>query len=490
MKLSRSVERALPCSVGEVLREALQGLASEPARSPDEIVVIGIEAPAVRADLLLERFGERACVSWLPPSGAAFVGIGVAQSIESSGPERFSQIQRAGTALLARLRVHRATDTPLSIPRLFGGFAFDAHGATSDAWRGFGAARFVLPRVTYAVHAERALLSLALDRRELSRAAEQVQLFESAYAALSEPLRAPTSRVARCTGRLEPVPGDFHAQVEDLVRRIALGEMCKAVAARQIVLDFAQPLSPAGTLIALRDQGAECTRFSFQAEGACFVGATPERLLQKRGRQLSTEALAGTVDAGAESPECWLRGSAKELEEHRWVVQAIAGALSPRSVACEVPEQPSIRRLKGLLHLSTPIRARLRGSAHVVELLESLHPTPAVGGVPTELAVDWIRRSEAFDRGWYSGAVGWFDAQGDGDFNVALRSGLMRDTRAWLYAGAGIVKESIASAEYRETTLKLSALLGSLRSQAPSKPLSAPRGHDPCRTHKPSGLSS
>ena len=83
--------------------------------------------------------------------------------------------------------------------------------------------------------------------------------------------------------------------------------------------------------------------------------------------------------------------------------------------------------------------------------------------MPTERALDWIERTESFDRGWYSGAVGWFDASGDGDFNVALRSGLIRDRRAWLCAGAGIVKDSRSEAEYRETTLKLSALLGSLR---------------------------
>jgi isochorismate synthase EntC len=125
-----------------------------------------------------------------------------------------------------------------------------------------------------------------------------------------------------------------------------------------------------------------------------------------------------------------------------------------------------VRRLKHLLHLCSPIRARLSGELHVLELLERLHPTPAVGGVPTALALDWIEAHEPFDRGWYSGAIGWFDARGDGEFNVALRSGLIRDRQARLYAGAGVVRGSLAAAEYAETTLKLAALLGSLRARA------------------------
>jgi isochorismate synthase EntC len=130
-----------------------------------------------------------------------------------------------------------------------------------------------------------------------------------------------------------------------------------------------------------------------------------------------------------------------------------------------LPCLPGVRSLKHILHLCTPIQARLHTDIHVLGLLERLHPTPAVGGVPTGAALDWIGKHEPFDRGWYSGAVGWFDAAGDGDFNVALRSGLVQANRAWLYAGAGVVRESAAAAEYAETTLKLAAVLTSLRAR-------------------------
>jgi isochorismate synthase EntC len=121
-----------------------------------------------------------------------------------------------------------------------------------------------------------------------------------------------------------------------------------------------------------------------------------------------------------------------------------------------------VHRLRTVLHLRTPIRGRLREASHVLALVEKLHPTPAVGGVPTEAAIDFITRHEPDERGWYAGPVGWFDAVGDGRFVVALRSGVVAGKRAELYAGAGIVRDSNAPSEFAETRWKLAALLGAL----------------------------
>jgi menaquinone-specific isochorismate synthase len=419
-----------------------------------------------RPDLLLERFAADACVLWAPPTGLAFAGIGTAKVVERAGPERFNEVRKAGSELLSRVRSNHAPLPALSAPRLFGGFAFSPRGATSSIWEGFGPARFVLPRISYAVDGRRAVLTLAVERRELEQPSPHLELFEQVYDALYAPLAPEPSREAVSVGRWEPDEGDFRRSVDRLLSLIAEGRLDKAVLARQIELSLSPPAHAPATVVALRDQAPECVRFLFRSGAGCFVGATPERLVHKRGKHLETEALAGTIDAGAESPENRLQGSPKELEEHRLVVQAIAGALAPLSVETRVPSQPVIRRLKHLLHLSTPIGALLRDDTHAVDLLCALHTTPAVGGAPTDRALEWIEQNEAFDRGWYSGAVGWFDARGDGDFDVALRSGLLRDNRAWLYAGAGSVQDSASAAEYQETTLKLAALLGSLRSRS------------------------
>jgi isochorismate synthase len=273
-------------------------------------------------------------------------------------------------------------------------------------------------------------------------------------------------RAVEPSSRQDGDPAVFERQVERLVRHIQRGEVSKVVAAREVLLSFAAAAPDAvATVLGLSEAAPECLRFLFRSGDAAFLGATPEQLLHKRGRVLETEALAGSIDARAESPERRLQASAKDLEEHTLVVSAITSALASVCDSPELPARPGVRSLKHLLHLCTPIHARLNREVHVLELLERLHPTPAVGGVPTAVALELIEQTEAFDRGWYAGAIGWFDAHGDGDFNVALRSGLVRSDQAWLYAGAGVVRGSHAALEYAETTWKLSAMLSSLRAR-------------------------
>jgi menaquinone-specific isochorismate synthase len=434
---------------------------------PGDLVLLRVPAPLVVPEALLQRFSDRDCVLWSPPEGPQFAGIDVAASISARGPQRFAEVRRRSGELWRRLRSGPTERGALESARLFGGFAFSDDGAEEGGWASFGAARFVLPRISYARQRQQACLTLAIERSELDRgiASEPVQLFQRVYqTSLSEP-QLSAGRGALAISRTESERVAFERSVDDAVRRIQSGELQKVVAAREVQLSFETVLDSVATVIALREQAPECVRFLFQWGDASFVGATPELLVRTRQRRLETEALAGTIDADAESPEHRLQASAKELEEHQLVVSAISSALAPVCERSISTERPRVRRLKHLLHLSTPIQAQLRVDTHVLDLVERLHPTPAVGGVPTREALDWIRSAERFDRGWYSGAVGWFDAEGDGEFNVALRSGLIRSHQASLYAGAGIVRESTASAEYNETTLKLAAVLGALRSR-------------------------
>jgi isochorismate synthase len=433
-------------------------------RDPSDLVFVRVEVPAIAPEALLEHFSGNDGVLWQPPQGPCFAGIGVAAAIDGQGAGRFAEVRRAQDALWARVGV--AGSGEWDGPRLFGGFAFAPHGATSDHWSGFGPARFVLPRVSYAVSDARASLTLALERRELERpSSESIASFRRAVEVVLDGPRPSPGEAAAPASRRDGDPKSFERYVEQLVERIRRGELQKVVAAREVQLTFSGPLDPVATVVGLREQAPECLRFLFRTGDAAFLGATPERLLHKRGRALETEALAGSIDARAESPERQLQASAKDLEEHALVVSAITSALAPVCESPKLPARPDVRRLKHLLHLCTPIRALLNGDAHVLELLERLHPTPAVGGVPTRAALECIRETESFDRGWYAGSIGWFNALGDGDFNVALRSGLVRSERAWLYAGAGIVRESRAALEYAETTWKLTAMLSSLRAR-------------------------
>jgi isochorismate synthase len=186
--------------------------------------------------------------------------------------------------------------------------------------------------------------------------------------------------------------------------------------------------------------------------------------VSKRGLAVETDGLAGTAKRGADDASIMraLLESAKDRHEHALVVRAIADVLGPRVSSLKVPAEPRIRSLRNVHHLWTPICAVLRDETHVLSLVGALHPTPAVSGTPRERATSWIAAHEPTARGWYTGAVGWIDAAGDGDFVVAIRAGLLGPNDVWLYAGAGIVEGSDPLAELAETRAKQAPMLAAL----------------------------
>jgi menaquinone-specific isochorismate synthase len=212
----------------------------------------------------------------------------------------------------------------------------------------------------------------------------------------------------------------------------------------------------------------QCTRFVVQRGGRAFVGATPELLLRLQGRQLETHALAGTErsdppDAGGAGATCSIAGPAarrllgrdKDRREHQLVVEHIVDRLAPYCAELVAEPMPRVRILRHLLHLETLIRARLVADHHILDMATALHPTPAVAGVPVERSLELLSEVEAGERGWYAGPVGWFDQRGDGALSVALRSMLVGRCSARLFAGAGIVADSVPEAELEETRWKL-----------------------------------
>src|SRR5207244_6370642 len=175
-----------------------------------------------------------------------------------------------------------------------------------------------------------------------------------------------------------------------------------------------------------------------------FLAASPELLVRRDGQRASTVALAGSVRRSADPAVDdhlgeQLMQSAKDREENAIVARRIVRALEPYSVWVTAAPEPSLVRMANIQHLGAAIRAQLAAPVGAIELAGALHPTPAVGGEPSERAVAVIPALEGMDRGWYAGPVGWTDATGDGEFCVALRCALVRGSRAHCYAGCGLV---------------------------------------------------
>ena len=203
--------------------------------------------------------------------------------------------------------------------------------------------------------------------------------------------------------------------------------------------------------------------------GTALVGASPELLVARAGPRVSCQPFAGSAPRSPD-PEtdaangAALAASGKNRHEHQLVVDTMRAALEPLCSDLDVAAQPQLSRTAALWHLSTPIRGTLREmSTTALDLALALHPTPAVGGVPTAAAVDLIAELEG-DRGFYAGAVGWCDARGDGRWVVAIRGAQVSADRreALAQAGGGIVAESDPDDEVAETTTKFRTILSAL----------------------------
>jgi salicylate biosynthesis isochorismate synthase/menaquinone-specific isochorismate synthase len=259
-------------------------------------------------------------------------------------------------------------------------------------------------------------------------------------------------------------PGDFEQAVAEATRRIGSGGLEKVVLAREVVVGAPSAHDPGAVFGALREHFPSCFCFCCGTPEAAFLGASPELLIRRSGAGASTVALAGSTRRSSDPSvddhlgEQLLR-SDKNRREHRIVAEEIVRRLRPHAVWVEAGDEPEVIRVVNIQHLATPVIAQLAEPLSAISLAGLLHPTPAVGGEPGPVASEAIRELEGMDRGWYAGPVGWMDATEDGEFCVALRSALLRDREAHLYAGGGIVAGSDPAAELAETEVKLQALL-------------------------------
>lgn len=242
----------------------------------------------------------------------------------------------------------------------------------------------------------------------------------------------------------------------------------KVVLAHALDVPLEAPIDGLSSLYTLRQNHSDCYLFSTQnAQGQTFLCASPEKLLSIQGGCLATEAIAGSIPRGKTPSDDaryanTLLHDRKELHEHQLVVDFISQRLAHLGLETQRSIRPSLLPLSTIQHLRTPIYADIPPTLHPLDLVATLHPTPAVAGVPREMACDLIQQHEAFERSLYAAPMGWIDYQGDSEFLVGIRSALLDGTQARLYAGAGIVQGSDPQRELDEIELKLRALYSAL----------------------------
>jgi menaquinone-specific isochorismate synthase len=239
------------------------------------------------------------------------------------------------------------------------------------------------------------------------------------------------------------------------VERIRSGHLGKAVLARDLAAHAAEPIDTRVLLDRLARRFPAC--YTFACAG--LVGATPELLVRRTGDRVDSLVLAGTTARGTSPADDVARGlalfaCAKDREEHGYAAEMVGDALTPLCAELMMPGEPELLTLANVIHLATPVRARLDQERSVFDVVANLHPTPAVCGTPTDVALELIRELESMDRGRYAGPVGWVDARGDGEWAIALRCAEIDGRQARLFAGCGIVADSDPPAELAEAQTK------------------------------------
>ncbi len=374
-------------------------------------------------------------VAWVR-RGEGLVGWGVAARLTTAGATRFADADKWWRETTARAVVRDEVEEPGTGPVCFGAFGFADEPGDSA---------LVVPAYVVGRRGDRAWLTTisatGLDR--LDPSLDQV-----------EPLRPPAG-VRFVDGALN---GDqWMTVVADAVTRIGEGDLEKVVLARDLVATADEPIDVRWPLRRLTETYPMC--WTFHVDG--LFGATPEMLVRRERGLVTSRVLAGTIRRTGDDQHdlalaAALARSSKDLEEHEYAVRSVADALEPHCSSMNVPEAPFVLHLPNVMHLATDVAGVVHDAATVssLQLAESLHPSAAVGGTPTSVAVQLIAEIEGMTRDRYAGPVGWMDATGDGEWGIALRSAVLEGSTVRLFAGCGIVADSDPSAELAEAQAK------------------------------------
>lgn len=393
-------------------------------------VLVPASDPAASA-ALIDLLPADAPLSWLR-RGEGLVGWGVAATVRTSGPTRFSDAAKWWTETVAAATVEDSVDEPGTGLVCFGTFTF------SEETHADGDSVLVVPQVVVGRRGDLTWLTT------IGVADAHVEVADAP---------APPVDLTFADGALS---GDeWMDVVADAVSRIEAGDLEKIVLARDLVATAAAPIDIRWPLRRLASAYPTC--WTFHVDG--LFGATPEMLVRRERGLVTSRVLAGTIRRTGDDERdlalaAMLAHSSKDLEEHEYAVRSVAEALEPYCSSMNVPETPFVLHLPNVLHLATDVAGVARDGESALELAAALHPSAAVGGTPTPVARALITEIEGMDRGRYAAPVGWMDATGDGEWGIALRSGVLHDNQVRLFAGCGIVGGSDPAAELAESQAK------------------------------------
>ena len=401
-----------------------------------------------------------------------FAGAGSCEVLlpDANHQGRFQEVGRDWQRLIGTSDVYGLSEIDATGPIGFGGFSFFDQVAEGGVWSDFSAGLFYLPRFLLTEHDKGCFLTATIllesctDEQDLMTFAE-----ESERLIIQAGHVDPATCMPKMIDRRDVSSEHWLASVSEAVRYMQDDPVAlqKVVLARSIELAFAHEIPVELLLQNLSELQLGSTIFCLERYDKTFVGATPERLVSKSDFEMNIDGLAGTVGRGRSQAEdeqlaTYLLNDTKNREEHQLVVDYIRMVIADRCVSIDIPGKPQVRRSRHVQHLHTPIVGKLKRDVSIFKLVEDLHPTPALGGTPVTKALEQIATLEKIERGLFASPIGWIDRHGNGEFVVGIRSGLIEGKCVTLFAGCGVVSESVPKDEFAETETKFKPMLSAL----------------------------
>ncbi|MEW6196534.1 MAG: isochorismate synthase [Bacteroidota bacterium] len=346
-----------------------------------------------------------------------------------------------------------------TIPLFIGGLKFPLEDK-SNLWQDFKSSGWFVPRILFVSSNLKSFLVINFTEKDF----HNNNLVNNIDQLLHE-VKITTGNLGNYElAILDSSPfAEWKQSVNKSLELISTGSISKVVLARKLTALFSPHQSIVSITKALEEQYPECFTFSYKRNNSIFFGSTPEKLLNVNKDIIETEALAGSIKRGKDFWEdeilsSQLINNPKDIEEHKSVLDFIATILGEYCGEISYEKKPLIKKLKNILHIWTPIKAKLKDEKSIFQVIQKIYPTPAVCGFPKEKALSVINELEDFDRGMYAGLIGWFN-KSHGEFAVAIRSALIKDKKLHAFAGCGIVNGSVAESEFQETELKFKPIL-------------------------------
>lgn len=378
-----------------------------------------------------------------------------------NGDKRFASVDKQ----IKKLRENFLSNSKEPFPLLVGGMKFNVEHDDNE-WKDFPDSLWFIPELT--LYNSSGKNHFIFNFIYNTSDENLIEKFKTRMELISKPISknsgSDNTQIKNLVGNTPKDKKKWKGLINSALEKISDNEVQKVVLARKLEMILSEEVNFNMVKERLTKKYPDCYTFVFHSGKSFFFGATPERLAKFQDNKIELEALAGSAPRGSNEKddaalEKQLLESKKDMKEHKFVVNYLMDAVSKFSEDISCNENPELRKLNNIQHLSTKISAKLGDDSSIFNILKEITPTPAVCGTPKDSALNLIKKLESFNRGLYSGFVGWTNLSNLGEFAVTIRSALTFNNKLFNFAGCGILNGSDPDLEFDETNLKFKAIL-------------------------------